>query len=69
VAVLCALGVLVVTVALLFVLRPRDEGSDAPPVSIPLPEEPVPTGSAPTEPVPTDTTVAPVPDSTAAPAP
>lgn len=65
-AVLCALGVLAVTVALLFVLRPRDEGSDAPPVSIPLPEESVP---VPTESVPTDTTVAPVPDSTAAPAP
>ena len=36
VAVLCALGVLVVTVALLFVLRPRDDdGPDVPPVSPP----------------------------------
>jgi hypothetical protein len=54
----------VVTVVLLFVLRPRDEGSDAPPVTVPPPEEPAPTESAPT-----DTTGAPVPDTTAAPAP
>jgi len=69
VAVLCALAVLVVTVVLLFVLRPRDEGSDTPPVSVPLPEESVPIESVPLESVPTDTTVAPAPDSTAAPAP
>jgi hypothetical protein len=67
--VLCALAVLVVTVVLLFVLRPRDEGSDTPPVSVPLPEESVPIESVPLESVPTDTTVAPAPDSTAAPAP
>lgn len=66
---LCALAVLVVTVVLLFVLRPRDEGSDTPPVSVPLPEESVPIESVPLESVPTDTTVAPAPDSTAAPAP
>jgi hypothetical protein len=74
VAVMCALGVLAVTVALLFVLRPRDEGADTPPVSVPLPEdsvptEPVPPEPVPTESVPTDTTVAPAPDSTGAPAP
>ena len=66
---LCGLAVLVVTVVLLFVLRPRDEGSDTPPVSVPLPEESVPIESVPLESVPTDTTVAPAPDSTAAPAP
>jgi hypothetical protein len=52
VAVVCALGVLVVTVTLLFVLRPRDEGSDtpdAPPVSVPLPTDSVPTETVPTE--------------------
>ena len=66
VAVLCGLAVLVVTVVLLFVLRPRDEGSDTPPVSVPLPEEPVPTESVPTESIPLESVP---PDSTAAPAP
>jgi hypothetical protein len=64
VAVLCALGVLAVTVVLLFVLRPRDEGADTPPVSVPLPEE-----SIPIESVPTDTAAPPAPDSTGAPPP
>ena len=59
VAVLCALGVVVVTVALLFALRPRDEGSDGPPVSVPLPTDPVPTETIPGDTVPTETTTAP----------
>ncbi len=70
VAVLCAVGVVVVTVALLFVLRPRDEGPPAtpkigdtgPPNSIPL--DSIPTDSIPTDSVPAETTA-----STAAPAP
>jgi hypothetical protein len=65
VAVLAALGVLVVTGALLFALRPRDESSDVPPVPAPLPTEsstPVAT-SVPA--VPPET----APASTAAPAP
>jgi hypothetical protein len=71
VAVLCGLGVVIVTVVLLIVLRPRDEGADTPPVSVPLPEEPVPTESIPTESIPleslplesmpTDTAVPPAP--------
>ncbi|MGI8796727.1 MAG: hypothetical protein ACR2IR_09160 [Acidimicrobiia bacterium] len=65
VAVLCALGVLAVTVVLLFVLRPRDDSAETPPVSVPLPEETVPVDSVPVDSVPVDT----APASPAAPAP
>lgn len=69
-AVLCALGVLVVTVVLLFVLRPRDDSTDTPPVSVPLPEETVPLDSVPTDSAPVDSVpVDTAPASTAAPAP
>jgi hypothetical protein len=57
VAVLCALGVLVLTVALLFVLRPRDDEPatpDLPPVTLPT-DTSAPSSSAPTETVPTET--------------
>ncbi|MGH9032203.1 MAG: hypothetical protein ACRDY4_02910 [Acidimicrobiia bacterium] len=67
VAVLAALGVLLVTAALLFVLRPRDESSDVPPVTAPLPTEsstpPDPSAPpvVPPETLPPETTPAPVP--------
>jgi hypothetical protein len=63
VAVLAALGVLVVTAALLFVLRPRDESSDVPPVPAPLPTD---TSAAPPETLPPETLA---PETTVAPAP
>ena len=65
IAVLCALGVLAVTIALLIVLRPRDDSAETPPVSVPLPEETVPVDSLPVDSLPVDT----APVSTAAPAP
>ena len=63
VAIACAISVLVVTAALLLVLRPRDESSDAPPRpvptdvsapadSAPLPPEATPPTSAPAAPPP-----------------
>ncbi len=65
VAVLCAVGVVVVTVALLFVLRPRDEGPPATPkIGDTGPLNSIPTDSIPTDSVPAETTA-----STAAPAP
>jgi len=63
VAVLAALGVLVVTVALLFVLRPRDESSDVPPVTAPLPTD---TSAVPPETLAPETLA---PETTVAPAP
>jgi hypothetical protein len=70
VAVLCALGVLVATVVLLFVLRPRDDSTGTPPVSVPLPEETMPVDSVPTDSVPVDSVpVDTTPASSAAPAP
>ena len=69
-AVLCALGVLVVTVVLLIVLRPRDDTAETPPVSAPFPEETVPVDSVPTDSVPVDSVpVDSAPVSPAAPAP
>ncbi len=71
VAVLSALGVLVVTAALLFALRPRDESSDVPPVTAPLPTD----SSTPTDSSapPVDSSAVPpetlAPETTAAPAP
>ncbi|HEX6311407.1 MAG TPA: hypothetical protein VF152_07240 [Acidimicrobiia bacterium] len=69
VAVLAALGVVVVTAVLLFALRPRDDTSDAPPVPAPLPTE----STAPADTLtPPDTSVPPetlAPDATSAPAP
>jgi hypothetical protein len=77
-AVLAALGVVVVTAVLLFVLRPRDDRSDPAPVPAPLPTE----STAPSDTTaPADTTAATLvppdtatpdtltPDTTAAPAP
>ena len=63
VAVLAALSVLVATVALLFVLRPRDESSDVPPVTAPLPTDSsvVPPDTLAPETVAPETTVAPAP--------
>jgi hypothetical protein len=62
-AVACVVGVLVITVALLFVLRPRDENSGGgPDVTVP----PIPTDTS----VPAETTPPPVsPETTAPPAP
>lgn len=68
-AVLCSLGVLVLTAALLFVLRPRDESADVPPVTAPLPTDSstpvdpsaVPPETLPLETLPPETTVAPAP--------
>jgi hypothetical protein len=75
VAVLAALGVVVVTAVLLFVLRPRDDSPDVPPVPAPLPSE----STAPTDTstpaetlTPPDSSVAPetlAPDTATAPAP
>jgi len=71
VAVLCSLGVLVLTAALLFVLRPRDDSDDVPPVTTPLLTDlstptdtsvpPVDSSAIPPETVPPATTVAPAP--------
>jgi hypothetical protein len=66
VAVLAALGVLVVTGALLFALRPRDEGSDVPPVPAPLPTEP---SAPPASSVPVDPSAVPPESAPAPPAP
>ena len=66
VAVLAAIAVVAATAVLLFVLRPRDDSTDVPPVQAPLPTE----STAPT--TTPASTVAPetlVPDTTAAPAP
>ncbi len=68
VAVACAAGVIVVTIALLFVLRPRDESPPSVPAPLPsdvtLPTDtsaPPPPESVPTETAPPDSTSAPAP--------
>jgi hypothetical protein len=61
VAVLAAIAVVAVTAALLFVLRPRDDSTDVPPVQAPLPTESTAPTTAPASTVAPETTAAPAP--------
>jgi hypothetical protein len=62
-AIACAVGVLVVTAALLFVLRPDDDGDSGPSPSVPIPADTTPASTLP----PDSTAPAPAPGETAPP--